>query len=371
MADRDYYEVLGIARNAAPEEIKKAYRRLAVKFHPDKNPGDKQAEERFKEAAEAYAVLADAEKRQRYDRFGRQGLGQQGGFGGFDPDVFGDFGDILGEMFGFGGVFGGGARRRQQSRRGADLRYDLEIDFDEAALGLETRIQIPRLDACEGCNGSGTNAADGIRTCETCRGRGQVAFQQGFFTIARTCSACGGAGRRIVKPCPDCNGQGRVRRERTLTVRIPPGVDEGTRLRLQGEGEAAPGGGHPGDLYVVLSVRPHETFRRDGADIHSDVAVSYAQAALGATISVPVLGGGDEEFDVPAGTQPGTVLRLKGKGIASLDGEGRGDHLVQVRVRVPRKLSAEHRALLESLAEIEGEETSERGLFDRVKDIFG
>lgn len=369
MADRDYYEVLGIGRDASPEEVKKAYRRLAVKYHPDRNPGDKQAEERFKEAAEAYAVLADPEKRQRYDRFGRQGLGQQGGFAGFDPDVFGDFGDILGEMFGFGGIFGGG-RRRQQARRGADLRFDLEIDFEEAALGLDTRIQVPRLETCEGCDGSGSKDRDGIRTCETCRGRGQVAFQQGFFTIARTCSTCGGAGRRIVKPCPDCGGQGRVRRERTLSVRIPPGVDEGTRLRLQGEGEAAPGGGRAGDLYVVLSVRPHETFRRDGLDILSEVAVSYAQAALGAKIAVPVLGGGREEIEIGPGTQPGSVVRLPGRGVPSPQGGGRGDHLVEIAVRVPRRLSAEHRALLEKLAEVEGRETSERGLFDRVKDIF-
>lgn len=370
MSDRDYYEVLGVARDAGADEIKKAYRRLAMKHHPDKNPGDKDAEEKFKEAAEAYAVLSDPDKRQRYDRFGRQGVGggPGGGFQGFDPETFGDFGDILGDLFGFG--FGGG-RGRGRSARGADLRYDLEIEFEEAALGLETRIQVPRLERCETCDGKGTTSPDGVQTCTQCRGRGQVAFQQGFFTIARTCGACGGAGRRIVKPCRSCQGQGLVRRERTLTVRIPPGVEEGTRLRLSGEGEAGPAGGSPGDLYVVLSVREHETFRRDGVDLHSTAVVSFVQAALGAEIEVPGLGGSSSRLAIEPGTQPGTRFRLAGEGIAALGGRGRGDHVVTVQVRVPRKLGNEQREILERLAQLEGEEPAERGLFDRVKDIFG
>ena len=372
MSDRDYYEILGVGRDASSEEIKKAYRRLAMKFHPDKNPGDKAAEEKFKDAAEAYAILSDPDKRQRYDRFGRAGVSGAagGGFQGFDPETFADFGDILGDLFGFGGMFGGG-RGRGRAGRGADLRFDLEIEFEEAALGLETRIQVPRLERCETCDGKGTTAPDGIQTCTQCRGRGQVAFQQGFFTIARTCGACGGAGRRVVKPCRSCQGQGVVRRERTLNVRIPPGVEDGTRLRLTGEGEAAPGGGGNGDLYVVLSVREHERFGRDGVDLLSTVHVSFAQAALGAEIEIPGLGGSVTRLTVEPGTQPGSRFRLDGQGIAALGGRGRGDHVVTLQVRVPRKLSAEQREIVEKLAGLEGEEPLERGLFDRVKDIFG
>jgi molecular chaperone DnaJ len=371
LSDRDYYEILGVAREATPDEIKKAYRRLAMKHHPDKNPGDKAAEEKFKDAAEAYAVLSDPEKRQRYDRFGRAGVGAGpgGGFQGFDPETFADFGDILGDLFGFGGAFGGRGRGRQA--RGADLRYDLEIEFEEAALGLETRIQVPRLERCDTCDGKGTTSPDGIQTCTQCRGRGQVAFQQGFFTIARTCGACGGAGRRIVKPCKSCQGQGVVRRERTLTVRIPPGVEDGTRLRLSGEGEAAPGGGGAGDLYVVLSVKEHEHFRRDGVDLLSSVVVSFAQAALGTEVEVPGLGGSRSRLTIEPGTQPGTRFRLDGEGIAALGGRGRGDHVVTLQVRVPRRLSTEQRELVEKLAQLDGEEPAERGLFERVKDIFG
>lgn len=367
MAERDYYEILGVSRDASSDDLKKAYRRLAVKYHPDKNPGDKAAEEMFKEAAEAYAVLSDPVKRERYDRFGRQGLGGQQGFSGFDQEIFGDFGDILGNIFGFGSIFGGG---RRGPRAGSDLRYDLELTFEQAAQGVESPIVIPRLDRCGTCRGTGAEGKDGVKTCPTCRGRGQVAFQQGFFTIARTCSTCGGAGKRIVKPCATCAGQGRVKSESTLTVKVPAGVDDGMRLRISGEGEASPDGGPAGDLYVVLHVAPHAVFHRDGAQLHCDVTISFAQAALGTSVRVPLIGGGEEELDVEAGTQSGTVLRLRGRGLPSLDRSGKGDLHVTIRVKTPKSVSAEQRELLLKLAELDGDETSERGLFDRVKDIF-
>jgi molecular chaperone DnaJ len=367
LAERDYYEILGVERDASSDELKKAYRRLALKFHPDRNPGDKAAEAQFKEAAEAYAVLSDAGKRERYDRFGREGLGGQPGFSGFDQEIFGDFGDILGNLFGFGNIFGGA---RRGPRAGQDLRYDLEITFEQAAAGVEAPIVIPRLDRCATCRGTGASGKDGVKTCATCRGRGQVAFQQGFFTIARTCSSCGGAGKRIVTPCGSCAGQGRVRVESTITVRVPAGIDDGMRLRVSGEGEASGDGGPSGDLYVVLHVAPHPVFRRDGAELHCEIPVTFAQAALGTTVRVPLIGGGEEELDVEPGTQSGSVVRLRGKGIPALDRNGRGDLHVTIRVETPRRVSAEQRELFLRLAELDGKETGERGLFDRVKDIF-
>jgi len=367
LAERDYYEILGVSRDASADDLKKAYRRLAMKYHPDKNPGDKAAEETFKEAAEAYAVLTDADKRARYDRFGRAGLGGQPGFSGFDQEIFGDFGDILGNIFGMGSIFGGG---RRGPRAGQDLRYDLDLTFEQAAAGLESPIVIPRLDRCKTCSGTGAKGRDGVKTCSTCRGRGQVAFQQGFFTIARTCGSCGGAGKRIVTPCESCAGKGRVRVESTITVRVPAGVDDGMRLRISGEGEASGDGGPNGDLYVVLHVAAHPVFRRDGAQLYCEMPVTFSQAALGTTIRVPLVGGGEETVDVDAGTQSGTVLRLRGKGLPALDRTGRGDLHVTILVSTPRGLSPEYRRLLEQLAELEGVETSERGLIDRVKDIF-
>jgi molecular chaperone DnaJ len=365
---RDYYEVLGVERDADGPTIKKAYRRLALRHHPDKNPGDKAAEEKFKEAAEAYAVLSDPEKRARYDRFGHAGLKGEPAFTGFDPDIFSDFADILGDFFGFGSIFGGG-RRRQAARAGQDLRYDLEIDFEEAVRGLETKIRVPRLARCSDCEGSGAEDPEAIETCPQCGGRGQIAFQQGFFTLARTCGRCQGAGRIIARPCPSCEGQGRIREEKTLGVNIPAGVDHGNQLRLTGEGEESRGGGPPGDLYVVIHVRDHEFFRRDGLTIACEIPISFAQAALGATISVPTLDG-ETDLEVAAGTQTGTVIRLRDRGVPSLDGRGRGDQLVTLTVRTPTRISPEQRRVLEELATLEGEETADRGLFDRVKDIF-
>jgi molecular chaperone DnaJ len=352
LSDRDYYEVLGVGRDADIAAIKKAYRQAAVKHHPDKNPGDTKAEESFKEAAEAYAVLSDPEKRGLYDRYGKRGLGGAGGFQGFDSDIFGDFSDILGDLFGFGSIFGGG-RRGRRATVGRDLRYDLEIEFEEAVRGLESRVQIPRLE-----------------TCESCGGRGQVAFQQGFFTFARSCESCGGKGRMITDPCDGCEGRGRLQRKKTLRIRIPAGVDDGTRIRMSGEGEAGPAGGPPGDLYVVLHVREHPFFKRRELDIHVNLPISISQAALGAEVKVPTLDG-QEDLTVPAGTQTGESFRLRGRGVPALNGSGRGDEFVTVSVRTPTKLSEEKRRLLEELAKLDGEETSEPGLFDRVKNIFG
>ncbi|MEW6368552.1 MAG: molecular chaperone DnaJ [Acidobacteriota bacterium] len=370
MNKRDYYEVLGVARNAGEQDVKSAYRKLAVKYHPDKNPGDKEAEERFKEAAEAYSVLGDPEKRKMYDAYGHHGP-MVGGFSGFDPSVFTGFEDILGDFFGFGfgDVFGGRKRRRASAQRGQDLRYDLEITFEQAASGLETKVKIPRLETCEACRGSG--AASGSRVqCPTCHGHGQLRMQQGFFTISRTCSHCNGEGRIVKDPCKECRGRGRISREKPLTLKIPAGVDNGSRLRLLGEGEAGPDGGPRGDLYVFLHVREHEFFKREDTNIYCNIPISFTQAALGATINVPTLHG-DEALKIPDGTQSGTVFRLEGKGVPSLDGYGRGDQYVTVNVVVPRRLTREQKKLLQEFARLAEEQGDEKNVFEKVKDIFG
>ena len=367
MPDTDYYRVLGLSRDADDSAIKSAYRKAALKNHPDKNPGDKQAEERFKEAAEAYAVLSDPEKRGLYDQFGKQGLGGAGGFQGFNPDIFGDFSDILGDLFGLGSIFGAGRRGRGGSV-GRDLRFDLEIDFEEAVRGMETKIQLPRLEHCDICDGRGA-PPDGIETCGDCNGRGQVAFRQGFFTLSRPCRACRGAGRRIVKPCSSCEGQGTVRRQSTLTVRIPAGVDDGMQLRLGGEGEAGRGAGHAGDLYVVLHVREHPIFSRDGRDLRCEAKVSFSQLALGADLEIPTLDG-IHTLHVPSGTESGSSFRIKGKGATSVGAKGTGDLYVQIRAVTPKKLNAEQRQLLQALAEHDDLEADEPNLFERVRNIF-
>lgn len=369
MAKRDYYEVLGVGKSVSQQEIKSAYRKIAVRDHPDKNPGDKEAEERFKEAAEAYAVLSDTDKRARYDRFGHQGVSGAGA-GGFDPTIFADFSDILGDLFGFGGA---GRRGPSGMTRGADLRYDLTLTFEEAAFGTETTLRIPRLESCPKCSGSGSaNGAPPV-VCQACGGRGQVRFTQGFFTVARTCPQCQGEGRVISDPCTECRGEGRVEEERSITVKIPAGVDTGARLRLAGEGEHGRRGGPPGDLYVVLQVRPHKQFRRDGSTVLSRATISYPQAVLGSSIEVDTLHG-KSTLDIPAGTQHGRDFRLRGQGIPRLDGAGKGDHVVSIEVEVPqpRDLSPEELQILRRLAELGGHPVKEeKGVIERVKNLFG
>ncbi|MGE3509102.1 MAG: molecular chaperone DnaJ [Vicinamibacterales bacterium] len=382
MSKRDYYEVLGVARTANESELKSAYRKLALKFHPDRNPGDKKAEDAFKEAAEAYGILADAEKRAAYDRFGHAGVrGAAGGGPGFDPSVFnefGDFADILGSMFGFGDMFGGG-RRRGGPQRGADLRYDLEISFEEAARGTETAVQIPRQETCETCSGSGAAPGSSPTTCAQCHGQGQVRFQQGFFTVARTCPACRGLGKTISKPCQSCHGAGRVTRERKITVKIPAGIATGQQLRLQGEGEAGSAGGPSGHLYVVIHVQDHEFFRRDGINLFCEIPVNFTTLTLGGEILVPTLDD-QETVKIPEGTQTGTTLRIKGKGLPEIGSRNRGDLYATVQVQTPKKLTKEQRHLLEQLAKSLPKEKfepraqdseDERNLFDRVKNMFG
>lgn len=363
---RDYYEVLGVPRTASIDEVKKAYRKLAVKYHPDKNPGDAEAEERFKEAAEAYGVLSDEEKRSRYDRFGHQGVS---GMGGFDPNQFADFGDILGDLFGFGDFFGARGRRGTRAARGNDLRYDLQLEFMEAVRGKDVSLKIPRTITCNTCSGSGARPGTQPVTCTGCAGRGQIRYSQGFFAVARTCPQCGGAGKVINDPCTTCGGNGRVREEKKISVKIPAGVDDGSRLRVAGEGEAGFNGGPPGDLYVFIGVREHPKFTRRDYDIHSEQTISVTQAALGAEVDTETVDG-KEQLRVVPGTQPNQVLRLRGKGVPFLDGSGRGDHYVHIAVRIPTSLSDEQRALLEQLARLEGETPPERGVFEKVKGLF-
>ncbi|MFQ5662805.1 MAG: molecular chaperone DnaJ [Terriglobia bacterium] len=369
---RDYYEVLGVGRNSSDDEIKKAYRRAALEWHPDRNPHRKeQAEERFKEVTEAYSVLVDPQKRAAYDRYGHAGLGGQP-FTGFDESIFADFADIFGDFFGFEDLFGfGGTRRRTRPRRGRDLRYDLELSFEEAVRGVETKIKIARREACSPCGGAGTRT--GLSTCTACHGRGQLRYQQGFFTVSRTCSQCQGTGQIIRDPCPECHGEGQVSRQRMLEIRIPAGVDNGTRLRIAGEGEAGSHGGPPGDLYVVLQVQEHPFFERRESNLYCLIPISFPQAALGADLRVPALDG-HQNVKVPPGTQSGTIFRLRGKGLPNLNGGGRGDLFVEVRVAIPKKLTREQKVLIEQLGQTlpaENRPADKASLFDRVKDIFG
>jgi molecular chaperone DnaJ len=354
MSKRDYYEVLGVSKSASEDELKKAYRRAAQKFHPDRNPGDKQAEESFKEAKEAYEVLSDTARRRVYDQHGHaafeHGTGAGGpGFGG-GPDINDIFGDIFGNIF--GGGMGGGPQR---PRRGADLRYFMELDLEEAVAGIEKRIQVPTLAACQPCKGSGSE--DGmVETCKTCAGRGQVRLQRGIFSVQQPCPNCGGRGQTIARPCKSCHGNGRVRDEKTLAVKIPAGVDTGDRIRLQGEGEAGPAGAPAGDLYVEVQVRPHKLFERDGDDLYCEVPIRFSQAALGDTVQVPTLGG-KAEIRIPAETQTGKMFRLRGKGVKSVRSHAPGDLLCRVVVETPVNLTSKQRQLLKDFeATFEGEE---------------
>ena len=373
---RDFYEVLGVTRTAAVDEIKSAYRKAALKWHPDRNPENKsEAEVKFRECTEAYSVLSDAQKRQVYDTYGHAGLSSAGGSQGFDNTVFQDFHDIFGDFFGFEDLFGGGGRRgRGRAQRGADLRYDMTLSFEEASAGVATKIKLPRQEFCEACNGTGAKKGTGVVACQTCAGRGQLAYQQGFFTITRTCPACQGAGQIVRERCPECRGQGRFEREKTIELRIPPGVDTGTRLRVAGEGEPGPNGGPAGDLYVVLEVKEHPFFERRGADLYCTIPVSVAQATLGTELQVPGLNG-EEKLKIPEGTQSGAVFRIKGRGLADPRGGGKGDLYYHVRVLTPTKLTREQRKLIEQLGatlKVENKPADRNSsIFDKVKDIFG
>lgn len=369
MAKRDYYEVLGVAKGAAADDIKKAYRKLAMKHHPDRNPGDKQAEQSFKEISEAYDVLKDDQKRAAYDRFGHaafEGGGARPG-GGFDFGFGAGFADIFDEMF---GEFMG--RRGQAASRGADLRYNLEITLEEAYAGKEAKIRIPTSVVCEECSGAGGAKGTSPTACRTCEGRGKVRSQQGFFTIERTCPACGGAGRVIENPCRACGGAGRVQKERTLAVNIPAGVEEGTRIRLAGEGEAGLRGAPAGDLYIFLTLRPHEIFTREGADVYCRVPIPMTTAALGGAVEVPTIEGKRARITVPAGTQTGSQFRLRGKGMSILRSPARGDQFVEVSVETPVELTARQRELLREFESAGSERTSPQsaGFFSRVKELW-
>ncbi|HKD59586.1 MAG TPA: molecular chaperone DnaJ [Terracidiphilus sp.] len=371
MTKADYYEILGVSRDASDQELKSAYRKLALKYHPDRNPGDHTAEEKFKEASEAYQVLSDADKRAAYDRFGHAGVngGGPGGFGGgFSGAVdLGDiFGDLFGEMFNMGGQ-----QRSARQMRGDDLRYDLTIQFEEAIFGTEKEIKIRRLEACETCKGSGSASGRGPSVCPQCQGRGQIRYQQGFFSVARTCTTCAGRGSIISDPCQVCRGETRLTKEIKLTVKVPAGVEEGTRIRYAGEGDVGRGGSQAGDLYIVLSIGAHDFFARDGQNLHCVIPISFPQAALGAEIEIAGVDG-PVMLKVPEGTPSGKELRIRGKGVPYLNEKGRGDLIVKVVVQIPKKLSRAQRDLIVELDKsmtVDNKPTSP-GLLDKMKDLF-
>ncbi|MCF8067598.1 MAG: molecular chaperone DnaJ [Desulfobacterales bacterium] len=358
---RDYYEVLGVERSAQDSEIKANYRKLAMKYHPDRNPENTEAEEKFKEAAEAYEVLRDPQKRQVYDQYGHQGLEGSGfsGFGGFE-DIFSSFGDIFEDFFGFGS----GGRSRQRVQRGSDLRYDMNLTFMEAVFGTETEIDIQKLAGCEDCGGSGCQPGTQMETCPTCQGTGQMTRTQGFFSVRTTCSACRGAGKSIPNPCHSCGGSGQIRVNKKVSVKIPGGVDSGSRLRLTGEGEAGPQGGPSGDLYVFIDVEPHEFFKRKNTDIICQIDISFVQAALGDKIPVQTLNG-DKKLEIPKGTQPGEIFTFRGKGVPSLRNGQRGDQIIQVMVNTPTGLNKKQETLLREFEKIE-----EGKLTTKFKNMF-
>ncbi len=373
---RDFYEILGLNRDASDDDIKKSYRKLAMKFHPDRNPDSKESEEKFKEAKEAYEILSTPDKRRAYDAYGHAGVNPQvgGGPGGFGADAGGfseAFGDIFGEIFGgAGGRRGGG----QQVYRGSDLRYNMEISLEQAARGTETKIRIPALEACAVCSGTGARPGTKAKTCHTCNGVGQVRMQQGFFSIQQACPTCHGTGKVIPEPCTACDGVGRVKQHKTLSVKIPAGVDDGDRIRLTGEGEAGVNGGPPGDLYVVVQLKPHAVFQRDGADLHCEMPISFTVAALGGEISIPTLDG-EAKIKIPAETQSGQTFRLRGKGIKPIRQTSRGDLMCRIAIETPVRLTDRQKELLRELEEIsikDGDKHNPRakGFMDKVKDFF-
>ena len=364
MTEKDYYQILGVDRNATPEQIKKAYRKLALKYHPDRNPGDKQAEEKFKEAAEAYEALGDPQKRRLYDQYGHAGLRGTDfhSFSGFE-DIFNSFGDIFGDLFGMGG-----ARRPDAPRRGADLRYDLRIDLREAAFGCEKKISFQQAEDCPACHGSGADPKEGFTTCTACGGAGQLTHRQGFFTINTTCSYCRGEGRIIKKSCAECRGLGHLKKKKELAVKIPAGVESGSRLRVAGAGEAGRKGGPPGDLYVFIQVEQDDVFTRQGDDVLCEVSIGMAQATLGTEITIPTLEGEQTTLTIPAGTQSGAVFRRQGAGVPHLRRRGRGDQLIRVQVRIPTRLSARQEELMREFASLAGEKVTlhKKSFFERI-----
>ncbi len=374
MSKRDYYEVLGVEKGASEAELKKAYRRLAMKFHPDRNPDDEKADEKFREATEAYEILTDANKRAAYDQYGHAGVDPNmggGGAGGFGGANFSDiFGDVFGDIFGGGG----GGRGRSSVQRGSDLRYTLELDLEEAVRGTSVTIRVPTLVGCETCDGSGAKKGTTPTTCSTCGGHGQVRMQQGFFSVQQTCPRCHGTGKMITDPCKDCHGEGRIEKEKNLSVKVPAGVDTGDRIRLAGEGEAGVNGGPAGDLYVVVSVREHKIFQRDGKNLYCEVPISFVDAALGGELEVPTLDG-RVKLKIPEGAQTGKLFRLRGKGVTPVRGGSAGDLLCRVAVETPVNLTKRQRELLQELRETLEEEGSSqspraKSWFDGVKNFF-
>ncbi|MBN8765434.1 MAG: molecular chaperone DnaJ [Thiobacillus sp.] len=366
MSKRDYYEILGVSRNASDEEIKKAYRKLAMKHHPDRNPDSKGSEEKFKEAKLAYEILSDSDKRTAYDQFGHAGIDQQAGMGGG-----GGFSDAFSDIF--GDIFGGGTNRRDRVYRGADLRYNLEIDLEEGARGTETKIRIPTLEECGTCHGSGAKPGTTPTTCTTCSGHGQVRIQQGFFSVQQTCPRCGGTGKMVTDPCLSCHGEGRVKKHKTLSVKIPAGVDSGDRIRLAGEGEAGVNGGPPGDLYVVIHIKEHPVFKREGDNLHCEMPISFATAALGGEVEIPTLDG-HAKIKIPVETQSGKVFRLRGKGIKGVRSHAPGDLMCHMLVETPVNLSERQRELLrefESLSPGRNNNPRAQSFMDKVKSFFG
>jgi len=367
----DYYEVLGVERTADDGELKTAYRKLAMQYHPDRNPNNPEAEERFKACSEAYQVLSDADKRAAYDRFGHAGVSGAGGFAGGNPfQGQGDLGDIFGDLF--GEMFNmGGQRRASRAQRGRDLKFDMSLEFEEAVFGKEQEIEIRRAEVCEDCSGSGSEKGKQPETCQQCGGRGQIRSQQGFFSVARTCPVCSGTGSLIRTPCKTCHGEARITCGHKIKVKVPAGVEDNTRIRYSGEGDAGKFGGPAGDFYVVLSVKAHKFFERDGDDLHCVIPVSFPQAALGTEIEIATLEG-PETLKVPEGTQSGKTFKLRSKGVPHLNSHGKGDLIVEVRVQTPAKMSKQQKELMKQLAEtmtVENAPTS-RGLFDKVKDMF-
>ena len=372
VAKRDYYEVLSVSRDCDEVTLKSSYRKLALQYHPDRNPNNKEAEEKFKEAAEAYAVLSDPQKRAAYDRYGHQAVNGAAGGSGFDESQFADFGDILGDLFGFGDIFGGGGRsRRTRQQRGEDLRYDLEISFEDTMRGLSADLQIPRMEPCAKCAGTGAEPNGGLVTCAACSGRGEILYQQGFLSIRKTCPTCNGRGKVIRQACSQCRGEGFSRTEKKLKVNIPAGVDNGTRLRLTGEGNPGPPGSQPGDLYVVIKVADHPVFERRESDLHCTLPINVAQAALGAEIQVETFDG-PQMIKISEGTQSGAHFKLRSLGVPHVNSRARGDLYVHVDVQVPKKLTREQRKLFEELRHVLPAENvpHEKSVFEKVRDFF-